>query len=70
MEIDINIPNLFIIGVFKSGTTSLHRYLVNHPEISEGICKETHYLDEFVYFNRKSLKPNLSDYSNFYRNVK
>jgi len=70
MEIDINIPNLCIIGVFKSGTTSLHRYLVNHPEISEGICKETHYLDEFVYFNTKSLKPNLSDYSNFYRNVK
>jgi len=26
-------PNLFIIGAMKSGTTSLHAYLAQHPEI-------------------------------------
>lgn len=28
------LPNLFVIGAAKSGTTSLHHYLDSHPEIS------------------------------------
>jgi hypothetical protein len=34
------LPNLFIIGAAKSGTTSLHRYLDAHPEISMSEPKE------------------------------
>ena len=34
------LPNLFIIGAAKSGTTSLHGYLDAHPEISMSDPKE------------------------------
>jgi hypothetical protein len=33
-------PNLFIIGAAKCGTTSLHHYLDQHPEISMSSVKE------------------------------
>lgn len=36
------LPNLFIIGAMKSGTTSLHYYLSLHPEISMAKEKEPH----------------------------
>ena len=36
-------PNLFVIGAMKSGTTSLHRYLDLHPEISMSWEKEPNY---------------------------
>jgi len=34
------LPNLFVIGAPKSGTTSLHRYLDQHPRISMSAMKE------------------------------
>jgi hypothetical protein len=34
------LPNLFIIGAPKCGTTSLHRYLDQHPRISMSAVKE------------------------------
>src|ERR1700733_1529222 len=34
------LPNLFIIGAPKCGTTSLHRYLDQHPGISMSTVKE------------------------------
>jgi len=37
------IPNLFIVGAAKSGTTSLYSYLKNHPEIYLSTVKEPHY---------------------------
>ena len=36
-------PNLFIIGAAKCGTTSLHTYLDLHPEISMSSIKEPRY---------------------------
>lgn len=40
-------PNLFVIGAAKCGTTSLHHYLDLHPEISMSKIKEPGYfLDE------------------------
>lgn len=36
-------PNLFIIGAMKSGTTSLHQYLSEHPDISMSTFKEPSY---------------------------
>jgi hypothetical protein len=34
------LPNLFVIGAPKSGTTSLHRYLDQHPQIAMSAVKE------------------------------
>jgi hypothetical protein len=36
-------PNLFVIGTFKCGTTSLHQYLSQHPEVFMPRMKETRY---------------------------
>jgi hypothetical protein len=36
-------PNLFIIGAAKAGTTSLHYYLDQHPEIQMSANKEPNY---------------------------
>lgn len=36
-------PNFFVVGAQKCGTTSLHRYLVGHPDIYLPQIKETHF---------------------------
>src|SRR5437763_14107291 len=36
-------PNFFIVGAARSGTTSLDRYLSQHPEIYITPKKETHF---------------------------
>jgi len=38
------LPNLLIIGAAKSGTTSLHNYLNQHPDIFMSSPKEPHFL--------------------------
>jgi len=44
------LPNLFIAGTAKSGTTSLYNYLKKHPDIFTGKRKETRFFtwQEFV----------------------
>src|SRR5215471_11117812 len=37
------LPNFFIVGAARSGTTSLDRYLSQHPEIYITPRKETHF---------------------------
>jgi hypothetical protein len=37
-------PNLFIVGAAKSGTTSLHNYLKQHPDVFMCTPKEPHFL--------------------------
>jgi hypothetical protein len=37
------LPNFFIIGAAKAGTTSLHYYLDQHPEIQMSSDKEPHF---------------------------
>ena len=37
------LPNLIIIGAGKAGTTSLHYYLDQHPEIAMSTRKEAHF---------------------------
>ncbi len=39
------LPDFLVIGAMRSGTTSLHDLLVQHPEIVPGIKKEVHYFD-------------------------
>jgi hypothetical protein len=39
------LPNAVILGAMKSGTSSLHNYLVQHPGVIEPLRKEVHYFD-------------------------
>lgn len=34
------VPNLYLIGAMKCGTTSLHRYLARHPQVFMSAVKE------------------------------
>ena len=38
------LPNLIIVGAAKSGTTSLHNYLNQHPDVFMCDPKEPHFL--------------------------
>jgi hypothetical protein len=44
------LPNFFIVGAQKSGTTSLHHYLGKHPDIFMSAVKEPHF---FAHMARK-----------------
>lgn len=46
------IPNLFIIGAMKSGTTSLHNYLNAHPDVYMCEPKEPSYFVEEKNYNK------------------
>ena len=50
------LPNLLIVGAAKSGTTSLHNYLKQHPDIFMTDHKEPH----FLINNEIPSGPNLS----------
>lgn len=39
------LPTFLIIGAQRSGTTSLHHYLTQHPQIGAPFRKEIHYFD-------------------------
>jgi len=45
-------PNFLIIGAQKSGTTSLHYYLNQHPCFSGSSPKELHFFDEKINFGK------------------
>lgn len=53
------LPNLFILGTQKGGTSSLYKYLVSHPAILESYQKEAQ------FFNR-SFKHGTSYYRAFF----
>lgn len=66
----MNLPNLLIVGAAKSGTTSLHNYLKQHPDIFMSNHKEPHFLiNNEIGINRipKGIS-NLQDYSNLFSN--
>jgi hypothetical protein len=44
----MNIPNFFIVGAVKSGTTSLYHYLQEHPDIYMCPIKEPHYFSKDI----------------------
>jgi hypothetical protein len=39
-------PNLFVVGIAKSGTTSLYQYLNAHPDVYMSPIKEPHYFSD------------------------
>ena len=48
-------PNFLIIGAAKSGTTSLHWMLAQHPDVFMSPIKETNY---FCYTRSRDRDPN------------
>jgi len=61
-----SIPNLFIIGAMKSGTTSLHEYLNEHPEVFMSEVKEPGYFASCVNYYPKDYRW----YSSLFKDVK
>jgi hypothetical protein len=39
----VTLPNFFILGAARCGTTSLHYYLAEHPDVSMSSIKEPNY---------------------------
>jgi len=58
------IPNLFIIGAPKSGTTSLYRYLKSHPNIFMCTPKEPHFFLDDI--NGVGLIESLEEYQHLF----
>jgi hypothetical protein len=48
-DLRARLPNLIIAGVAKGGTTSLYRYLAQHPDICASQNKELRYFDAVRY---------------------
>lgn len=48
-----NVPDFFILGAQKSGTSSLHYYLGQHPDLSGANPKEVHFFDRDIYFGKR-----------------
>ncbi len=44
-------PDYLIIGAAKCGTSSLHDYLLQHPNTGQSLTKQIHFFDR--YYNRK-----------------
>lgn len=42
----LRLPSFLIIGAMKSGTSSLHKYLAQHPEVFLPRTKELHFFDD------------------------
>lgn len=40
-------PNFFVVGTVKGGTTALHRFLQQHPQVYMSPVKETNYFSRF-----------------------
>lgn len=57
------LPNLIVVGVTKTGTTSLFTYLSSHPEVCGSTIKEVSYFLPLRW--GKSIAP-LADYSHYF----
>jgi hypothetical protein len=56
------LPSFIIIGAQKAGTTSLHAYLSQHPELMAPKKKEIHYFDGISKQSTKTVLPVSDNY--------
>ena len=65
------LPNLLIVGAAKSGTTSLHNYLNQHPDVFMCSPKEPHFLINKEIGDTRIPKGvlNLKDYKSLFEGV-
>lgn len=61
----MNHPDFMIIGAQKAGTTSLHRYLQQHPQLVGSRPKEVNYFNRDIYLNKS-----IQDYKKNFRGMK
>ncbi|HEX3579219.1 MAG TPA: sulfotransferase [Thermoanaerobaculia bacterium] len=65
----MTLPNFLIIGAAKGGTTSLYRYLGQHPDIYMSPMKEPNYFtDEDQLFSKRSVRSR-SEYERLFDGV-
>ncbi|MEZ5014536.1 MAG: sulfotransferase [Chitinophagales bacterium] len=69
MEVKEKLPTFLIVGAVKAGTTSLHMYLQQHPEVYMSPVKETNFFSDadmdFAHFNldyRQDVSINIEKY--------
>ena len=72
---NIILPNFFIVGVGKGGTTSLYKYLSFHQEIYMSPIKEPNYFAKDIYdfhdcLDIQSPLENFESYIALFKNVK
>ena len=74
---NVKLPDFFIVGAAKSGTTSLAKYLAEHPDIYIPPEKELHFFafagEKPIYYNEHILGPVLitdfDEYCKYFENV-
>jgi len=73
----MTLPNFIVIGAYKSGTTSLHRYLGEHPDIFMSRIKEPNFFahEKKAELTRQaggepSVIDNMDDYLNLFAEVR
>ncbi|MGA1262529.1 MAG: sulfotransferase family protein [Prochlorothrix sp.] len=64
------IPNLFIVGAMKSGTTSLHNYLAAHPDIFMSSLKEPQYFSGLSRPQQPMVSKTEQDYLDLFKEAK
>src|SRR5262245_60012310 len=42
-------PDFIIIGAMKCGTSSLYRWMVQHPQVAKALTKEIHFFDRYYH---------------------
>lgn len=66
----MRVPDFFLVGAPKCGTSSLHSYLGQHPEIFISQPKEPHYFSTDIEFRFRSYQySNLEDYLRLFDNT-
>jgi len=75
-----NLPNFIVVGFPKCGSTALHYYLENHPEIFMPVQKELHFFtsDKLLKLSngpgdkevKKFMITSIEDYQKAYKNTK
>lgn len=64
------LPNLFIVGAPKAGTTSLYRYLNQHPEVFMSKIKEPNYFSGIPALGPTIVVKDEKKYKQLFKNVK
>ena len=63
-----NIPNLFVVGAPKCGTTSIYEYLKSHPEIFMSETKEINFFgNDLQWYNSNNRILNKDQYLQFFK---
>ncbi|MGH3087117.1 MAG: sulfotransferase family protein, partial [Rubrobacteraceae bacterium] len=55
------IPNFFIVGAAKAGTTSMYQYLERHPDVYMSSVKEPHWFSRVEPNPARDVRPVTSE---------